>query len=225
MDMYLIDYENTHQDGLKGIGSVMADSRIAIFYSGDPPAIEKLKKLREEHPGVRLQFFKHSKVYKNYEDFQLCTYLGFLAHEPGARNDRFRVITRDHGFDAVVDFWRSVGLDISRQETICGDLLPGTEADTANKKKQAVTAAKKLQKYKVSAAKRFTDPYRKSVRKKVRDLKIKPDEYEKIYEAAEKADSLDSFRSRLEQNISGGKGMTVYSRVKAVYENFRAAET
>ena len=81
MAIYLIDFENVHSDGLKGIEQLAENDICYVFYS--------------EHAGV-LTFNIHKKIIdskakiyyveaqvgmKNALDFQLVSYLGYMIRE------------------------------------------------------------------------------------------------------------------------------------------------
>lgn len=221
MDVYLVDYENVHREGLRGISHVLPENQVAVFYSGNPPEVDILRRLANKYDNSGLELFCHHKVWKNYEDFQLSTYLGYMVSDPSV--DRIRIISKDHGFDAVVDFWLNAGINIRRQETICGKPLPETVKAQKIKadKKAGIEMALKSAGIQQVSERKFSEPYRRAVRLAVRKDNLKPSDYSRIYEAAEQYD-LDMFRKALIQSISNEKGQLVYSHVEAIYKNFRS---
>lgn len=111
MAIYLIDFENVHSDGLKGIEQLAENDLCYVFYS--------------EHAGV-LTFNIHKKIIesrakiyyveaevgmKNALDFQLVSYLGYMINENHEAS--YCVISNDRAFGLVADFWKNKGVDVS----------------------------------------------------------------------------------------------------------------
>lgn len=111
MAIYLIDFENVHSDGLKGIEKLERSDECYIFYS--------------EHAGV-LTFNMHKKItesrakiyyveaqvgMKNALDFQLVSYLGYMLREkPEAK---YCLISNDKAFELVSKFWQDKGVNVT----------------------------------------------------------------------------------------------------------------
>ncbi|MGN0611668.1 MAG: PIN domain-containing protein [Ruminiclostridium sp.] len=111
MAIYLIDFENVHSDGLKGIEQLAQTDICYVFYS--------------EHAGV-LTFNIHKKIIeskakiyyveaqvgmKNALDFQLVSYLGYMIREN--QEASYCVISNDRAFALVADFWKNKGVDVA----------------------------------------------------------------------------------------------------------------
>lgn len=111
MAIYLIDFENVHSDGLKGIEQLAQTDICYVFYS--------------EHAGV-LTFNIHKKIIeskakiyyveaqvgmKNALDFQLVSYLGYMIREN--QEASYCVISNDRAFALVADFWKKKGVDVA----------------------------------------------------------------------------------------------------------------
>ncbi len=111
MAIYLIDFENVHSDGLKGIEQLAEKDVCYVFYS--------------EHAGV-LTFNIHKKIIesrakiyyveaqvgmKNALDFQLVSYLGYMIREN--QEASYCVISNDRAFALVADFWKKKGVDVA----------------------------------------------------------------------------------------------------------------
>ena len=111
MVIYLIDFENVHSDGLKGIEQLAENDVCYVFYS--------------EHAGV-LTFNIHKKIIesrakiyyveaqvgmKNALDFQLVSYLGYMIREN--QEASYCVISNDRAFALVADFWKNKGVDVA----------------------------------------------------------------------------------------------------------------
>ena len=111
MAIYLIDFENVHSDGLKGIEQLAENDICYVLYS--------------EHAGV-LTFNIHKKIIdskakiyyveaqvgmKNALDFQLVSYLGYMIREN--QEASYCVISNDRAFALVADFWKNKGVDVA----------------------------------------------------------------------------------------------------------------
>lgn len=105
MRIFLIDFENTHYDGLSGLDCLNENDKIIIFYSinSDKISFELLKKIVSCK--AMFDYFKITKTGHNALDFQLATYLGSLViKQPEAE---FYIISKDTGLDFITDFWNS----------------------------------------------------------------------------------------------------------------------
>lgn len=104
MNYYLIDYENTGENGLRGITELNENSCIIIFYSenADKISFDMHQKLMECRASV--EYRKISTGKRNALDFQLSTYLGYLIAK--CEEDTFYIISKDNGYRAVIDFWK-----------------------------------------------------------------------------------------------------------------------
>ena len=118
MAIYLIDFENVHSDGLKGIEKLERSDECYIFYS--------------EHAGV-LTFNMHKKItesrakiyyveaqvgMKNALDFQLVSYLGYMLREnPEAT---YCLISNDKAFELVSKFWQAKGVNVTSAVSLDG---------------------------------------------------------------------------------------------------------
>ncbi len=118
MDYYLIDYENTGENGLKGVMDLNENTCTVIFYSenADKISFDMHQKLRECRTAI--EFRKISTGKKNALDFQLSTYLGYLIAK--CEDDRFYIVSKDSGYRVVIDFWK--GRDVRQVETISNGL-------------------------------------------------------------------------------------------------------
>ncbi len=105
MDYYLIDYENTGENGLRGITDLNEDTCTVIFYSenADKISFDMHQKLRECRTVI--EYRKISTGKKNALDFQLSTYLGYLLAK--CEEDRFFIVSKDNGYRVVIDFWKN----------------------------------------------------------------------------------------------------------------------
>jgi hypothetical protein len=104
MEYYLIDYENTGENGLKGITELPEDSCVVIFYSENADKISFDMHQKFCICKTRLEFRKINTGRKNALDFQLSTYLGYLIAK--SEEDQYYIVSKDNGYRSVVDFWR-----------------------------------------------------------------------------------------------------------------------
>lgn len=136
MAIYLIDYENTGVKGLHGIERLREDDLVIIFYGPKTGAVPFDEHVRISTAASHVEYIKTTKTAKNYLDFQLTTYLGYLVAQTAVRI--FRIVSKDSGYDSVVDFWGKKGMDIKRQENVAGD----KKTTESGKKKTAAKQGK-----------------------------------------------------------------------------------
>ncbi|MDR1084900.1 MAG: hypothetical protein LBP22_08585 [Deltaproteobacteria bacterium] len=103
--LFLVDFENVHNGGLKGIKLLSRDDDIVLFYSeSNSESIAIISELRDG-----IQYAKIISNGQNALDFQLSSYLGFAIKDAAINNllaaTRFYIISKDAGFDAVLNFW------------------------------------------------------------------------------------------------------------------------
>ena len=78
MRCFMIDYENTKDEGVKGIDSLDSKDQVFLFYSknADRISIDTMKAIMSSK--AQIHFKKIEKLGKNALDFQLCTTVGGL---------------------------------------------------------------------------------------------------------------------------------------------------
>lgn len=136
MAIYLIDYENTGVKGLAGIERLKEEDQIILFYGPKTGAIPFDEHVKLSQSASHVEYIKTTKTAKNYLDFQLTTYLGYLIASTPVRE--YHVISKDSGYDSVIDFWSKKGLVIKRQDT-----LAGKQQSAGQEKNASVTAQKR----------------------------------------------------------------------------------
>ena len=104
MGIYLVDYENVHNDGVTDIKKLSASDRVVIFYGDSIKSIPFETHVEMMASKAVIEYIETHKVAKNYLDFQLATYLGFLIGK-GEKGPVY-IISQDTGFDSIVDFWK-----------------------------------------------------------------------------------------------------------------------
>lgn len=142
MATYLIDYENTGVKGLVGIEQLKEDDLIIIFYGPKTGAVPFDEHVKICQAASQVKYIKTTKTAKNYLDFQLTTYLGYLVGQTDVKE--YYVISKDSGYDSVIDFWKKWGIRIVRKENIAGQKIAAKAATgkAAGKQKTTVKATK-----------------------------------------------------------------------------------
>lgn len=144
MATYLIDYENTGVKGLLGIEQLKEDDLIIIFYGPKTGAVPFDEHVKICQAASQVKYIKTTKTAKNYLDFQLTTYLGYLVGQTDVKE--YYVISKDSGYDSVIDFWKKWGIRIVRKENIAGQKTAAKTAagKAAGKQKVTVKATKQV---------------------------------------------------------------------------------
>ncbi len=116
MALYLIDFENVHDSGLNGICSLTDQDEVSIFYSNKSEHMSFDTHVNIMKSEARIKYIKLRRCAKNYLDFQLCTHLGYLI---GSKTEGpYFIISKDTGYDSIIDYWRDHGITVTRQPSI-----------------------------------------------------------------------------------------------------------
>lgn len=116
MALYLIDFENVHDSGLNGICSLTDQDEVSIFYSNKSEHMSFDTHVNIMKSEARIKYIKLRRSAKNYLDFQLCTHLGYLI---GSKTEGpYFIISKDTGYDSIIDYWRDHGITVTRQPSI-----------------------------------------------------------------------------------------------------------
>lgn len=118
MSTYLIDYENTTTSGLKGIDKLSSSDKVVIFYGKNPSAISFQLHIQIAQSKASIEYIQLDKVGKNYLDFQLATYMGYLIAT--TKEQHYHIVSKDGGYESVIAFWKKKKshLQIKRQQAI-----------------------------------------------------------------------------------------------------------
>ena len=111
--IYLIDFENVHEKGLEGIGSLGPQDTVHLFYTKNASKIS-LDILSEIQ--AKLQFHKVN-VGKQSLDMQLVSYLGFLIGTVG-KEPEYIIVSNDAGFHNTLAFWSEKNTRISQMKSM-----------------------------------------------------------------------------------------------------------
>ena len=116
MALYFVDFENVHDSGINGVTSLTGDDEILIFYSMKSEHMSFDTHVSIMQSEAKVKYIKLRRSAKNYLDFQLVTHLGFVigSGQPGP----YFIISKDTGYDSVVDYWKDHGVTILRQPSI-----------------------------------------------------------------------------------------------------------
>lgn len=120
---YLVDYENTHSNGLSGIKDLTENDEVIIFYSSkcDSISFEIMSDIFASEANI---ITKRVNVgTPNALDFQLVTLIGYLVAKGVSDEWNLYIVSRDHGFDVVTEFWREhKNINIERIPCISGKI-------------------------------------------------------------------------------------------------------
>ena len=114
---YLIDFENVKSAGLITIQPMLKDGdHIYVFYSdkANTVNIEILTVLRKMD--IKIKYIKVQNGQKDALDWQLSTFLGYLIRKHGNKKAKYHIVSKDHGFNILLSFWKDIDLDIIKVE-------------------------------------------------------------------------------------------------------------
>lgn len=137
MATYLVDLENTGLAGLTGLEELSAKDKVIVFYGTRTGSIAFDKHVELTKAKADVTYTKTERVAKNYLDFQLVTYLGYLI---GSGQERvYYIISKDKGYDSCIEFWRKTDKQITI--TRCESLQKQKAASQANAGKSGTQTA------------------------------------------------------------------------------------
>jgi len=116
MRVFLVDFENVHSEGLVGVDTLTENDEVVVFYSNNADSItfEMMHKLM--FCKAKLCYYKIRRGGRNALDFQMASYLGYLINACSVIKNKpeveFFLISKDSGFDFVIDFWESGNINI-----------------------------------------------------------------------------------------------------------------
>jgi hypothetical protein len=113
MKIFLIDFENVRCEGLNGIDALTEDDEVVVFYSDKANTITFDTMHKLTFCKAKLSYYKIRRGGQNALDFQMASYLGYLiSTNIDTDGVEFYLISRDSGFDFVIDFWESGNINI-----------------------------------------------------------------------------------------------------------------
>lgn len=121
MNYYFIDYENVHADGLTGVEQIAEDDIVCVMYTEQSKSfsLELVEKIAKQK--ARLESYKAGTGTKNALDFQLSSYLGYIIAKNTDAAVEYHIVSKDTGFDCLVDFWRSRNVNVKRIANLSGE--------------------------------------------------------------------------------------------------------
>ena len=127
MNYFLVDFENVKGAGLQGVSRLGEEDAVTVFYSihADTLTIDLHQQILESTASFHFQ--KVSVGSKDALDFQLCSYLGYLIRDTLGKKCNYYIVTNDHGYHVMTEFWKERGIDVVVIESIeKADMKPST---------------------------------------------------------------------------------------------------
>ena len=112
MAIYLVDFENTGYNGLKGIERLTEEDQVHLFYSSNADKLTFDIHLSIMASKAKIFYYKVEIGAKNALDFQLATYLGALT--VSNPEESFYIVSNDDGFHYIVQFWKQRQINIQQ---------------------------------------------------------------------------------------------------------------
>ena len=107
---FLIDYENVHMAGLKGLEELHKSDRVIVFYSQNADSLNFDIMMLLTRTKARVDYIKVDTQGRNALDFQLSSYIGFLlGRDPHCR---CYIVSHDRGYSNVQIFWYKQGEEV-----------------------------------------------------------------------------------------------------------------
>lgn len=207
MAIYLIDYENTGVKGLHGIEKLQEDDLIVVFYGPKTGAVPFDDHVRISSAVSHVEYIKTNKTAKNYLDFQLTTYLGYLIAHTGIKE--YCVVSKDGGYDSVIDFWKARGMSIVRRETISIE-KPVKQAGRRTKK----TVQTKDENENIKSV---PEAIRKKVRHILKAENLQGGAYKKIYSCMLQATDKQTLNTALVRVFTQEEGNRYYKQIVPIF--------
>ncbi len=206
MAIYLIDYENTGVKGLYGIEKLHEEDLIVVFYGPKTGAVPFDDHVRISSAVSHVEYIKTSKTAKNYLDFQLTTYLGYLTAHTGVKD--YCIVSKDSGYDSVVDFWRIRGISIVRRETIS---VEKPQKQTTRRTKKPVVENEN------ENIKSVPESVRKKVRHTLKSENLQGGAYKKIYSCMLHATDKQTLNTALVRVFTQEDGNRYYKQIVPIF--------
>lgn len=103
MSTYLVDFENVGVGGMDGVEKLSDRDRVVIFYGKQAAAVPFERHIEIASSRAEVRYIKVDKTGKNFLDFQLSSYCGYLIGSTS--ENEFIIVSRDNGFGSMEDFW------------------------------------------------------------------------------------------------------------------------
>ena len=142
---YLIDTENVGSAWTELLPVLGRNDEILLFFTANSPGIP-YKDLQQimTHP-FQMELIP-CNTGRNGLDFQLSSYLGYLLRS--SAKAQYVILSRDQGYDPLVQFWKERGADIVRCDTkeLLAARRPEEQGDEQEQTEQQERAAAPEQK-------------------------------------------------------------------------------
>ena len=79
MSTYLVDFENVGVGGMDGVEKLSDRDRVVIFYGKQAAAVPFERHIEIASSRAEVRYIKVDKTGKNFLDFQLCRYSGYMS--------------------------------------------------------------------------------------------------------------------------------------------------
>ena len=123
MKYYFVDFENVHTDGLAGIDKLDNGTVVYILYAENCKNISLEILEKAEASGIRISAYKAHTGSKNALDFQLASLLGYVIGKTDpVGGTEYVIVSKDTGYDVVIDFWKQKGITIGRCNGLGGNI-------------------------------------------------------------------------------------------------------
>ena len=237
--LYLVDYENVSDAGLVGVNQLSSNDIVVIFYGSKVKTVAYESLIAITSSSANIEHVKAEKTAKNYLDFQLTTYLGYKLGQNSY--DAIFVISRDSGFDAVVDFWTEKGYSIKRQESIVikekvveeiSEELPkarprrtytrrtGNSGRTTTRTvRQKVVTKTQAKKPRTNTRPTVTEKQKAELRAALKGAELSAPDYKKVYDAFASCENASAYNNKLQKSLGNDKTSVVYKATSKIFEN------
>ena len=235
--LYLVDYENVSDAGLVGVDNLANTDTVIIFYGSKVKTVAYESLIAITSSSAVIEHMKAEKTAKNYLDFQLTTYLGFKLGQNSY--DEIYVISKDSGFDAVVDFWSTRGYVIKRQVAILFEEKSVEDAPTEKPKrtytrkttshsrsrtttrtgKPKIVTKPQTRENRTSVRPTVTEKQKAEIRAALKGANLNAPDYKKVYDAFASSDSTSSYNNKLQKSLGYDKTSVIYKATSKIFEN------
>ena len=237
--LYLIDYENVSDAGLVGVDQLTENDIVVIFYGSKVKTVAYESLIAITSSAACIEHMKAEKTAKNYLDFQLTTYLGYKLGQ--SSYDEIYVISKDSGFDAVVDFWTGKGYSIKRQEAIVikekvaeekSEEPPKSKPRRANTRRSGnsnrpttrtsrpkVVTKPQTPKTRTTNRPTVTEKQKAELRAALKGAELSAPDYKKVYDAFASCENTSAYNNKLQKSLGNDKTSVVYKATSKIFEN------
>ena len=222
MNIYLVDFENVNETALIGIKNLKSDDSVFIFHGEQLKSIslEITKEMVDSK--ATIEFLSTHKTGKNYLDFQLSTYLGYLIAKSKKAN--YFIISKDSGFDSVIDFWKNRKVSLTKQDSIVKNNNKSTQKTDSNNSNNQQNNTKTKESKKDILPKPLSETYKNKVKTAISNNKlssiISDKDFEIIFNAILKSNSKVKLNNNLMKELGSEKTILVYNHIKSIFEEY-----